>query len=202
MRDGQGAQFDAVLAGSGFDRAVLLDVVLADGTPVHLASRSVTIGPQVYEPDLREEADFDASQGGNPDGLKFSLQNTEGTYGYTDESGASPLDGATAIVKWAVSAQGANNWQVDQVCEGRIEVGEVTRPRAQLTIVADTSDELNYVSGEIVTLDELTPQAAETAGSGGISTDGGGSTGWRADTYFDWQKDSRLDYDQVLMLTA
>jgi hypothetical protein len=193
-RTAQSSAFNNILAADGFESRFLLIVTLQTGATVYLSDAPCTIGTQAYEPDIRDPGELRFSQGGNIDGIRISLENVSGIYGATDETGASPLEGATAIAKYAVSEPGANNWQVDTLSEGRIRsVQEVTQELAPFTLVSDINDPMNLVSGAEVTLTPLTPTATTST----VNPTGNG-TGWPPGGHVDWLRDRRFDRDYLL----
>jgi hypothetical protein len=193
-RDAQGATFDAILAGDAFDSAELLVLTLADGvTVIHLSDVPVTVGAQPYVPDVREPGEPKFSQGGNTDGMRIGLDNTDGAYSATDAAGDSLLEGATYRYLRAVSYPGANDWHADEIDDGRLRDVEIDQGLAHFSLISDMSDPSRVVSGEVVTLEELTVVSeVVTTGGGDRVGGGGGSNGWRRDNYFDYLRDRQL----------
>lgn len=189
MRDEQSAEFNAILAEDGFQSAILFDITLRDGRQLYLSDVPITLDGHTYTPDIRDPGDWSFQQGIEVDrGDAVTLQNADGTYGYTDETGASLLQQATVIVRWAVAHPGANDWQVDTVTEGNIYPEQIDQAVAKLLIVPDYADQTRMVSGITITLEELHPEdSTVTNSTSGIAR----GSGW-SDRNFNWRADDRL----------
>jgi len=149
---------------AGADTRDLYDFTLLDGSMFYISTGRITIGAIVYQADIREPGEWRYSQGGNTDGIRLGVENASGTYGFSDADALSPLDGVGVVFKRAVSRPGANAWQVDIIGYGKVRGLEIDGEIVRLSIVADTNDPANLMSGEQVTLEELTPVAAEVGG--------------------------------------
>jgi hypothetical protein len=203
-RDGQPAAYDAALAADGFRAAQLFDFTLRDGAEVRVADLPVIVSGQPYEPDGREINDLRFSEGDNVDGMSLPLQNVDGIFGFTDEEGASPLEGARVVFRRAVSPPDTTAWAEDTLGHFIVlSVEEINQTEVRLALVPDYADPSKQMSSETVFLAELSPVAAEVAGVGGGTLTGGGGgdeadrTGGFRGGYFDYNRDSRLNRDYL-----
>lgn len=197
-RTAQGATFDSIYALDGFESRDLLEITLPDNvTTLYLASGEITTGGHAYEPDISERGEPRFSAGGNPDGAQVALQNADGSYSITDSEGVSPLEGARYVYKRAVAHRGQTDWQVDTIDEGAVRGVAPNGKTAVVTLVSDMSDPSKVVSGEVVTLEELTPIASEVTTTGG----GGTGNGWREDGLLEWWRRRILDRDRHPVLS-
>lgn len=200
-RTEQGAAFDAILASGAFQSCVLFDFTLADATVLHLSDVPCTLASEgvTYEPVVRDVGEWSFSQGQQVDGGEFiELENTSGIFGFLDEQGVSPFAGATVVIRYAVSYPGADEWEVDTVTEGLVRFVEINESVARMRIVPDYADPAKFVSGEIATLEELTP-SAPTIGTGAQPGGGVPSNGWPHGGYLDTER-TRLDIDNHSLL--
>lgn len=208
-RDGQSSAYNAILAADGFQSVELFEVTLHGGATVFISDTPATVDSQPYEPDVAEGGvgELRFSEGDNVDGMPLTFQNVDGVFGATDSEGVSPLDGARAIRRRAVSAPGANDWEVDTLGVFIVrDLEDVNQAEAKFTLIPDYADPSKTMSSETVFLEELSPVAATVSGGGRITgTDAGGGTntdpgnsrfgGIRGTGFFDYHRDPRLDRD-------
>lgn len=203
-RTAQGATFDAILAGDGFDSRWLLEITLADTSVLYLSDAPITWNGHVYQVEIEEPPEIVFSQGLLSDGARWpmALQNADGAYSTTDTSGVSPLEGAEFVLRYAVAYPGESSWQVDFICDGKLREVLPDQAQAKFTLIHRMYDKQHLMSSESVTLEELSPIAGSVGDliGGIIGNVGGGSrgrliNGWRLDPYLMIEDDERFTRD-------
>jgi hypothetical protein len=206
-RTAQGAEFDAILAADGFESRWCLDLTLSDGSTAYLCDAGAGVGTaplvingHTYLVEIEEPPEIAFSQGMMADGARWPMviQNADGAYSVTDATGVSPLEGADFTLWYAVSRVGANTWFPDFICDGRVRNVEAKSDVAQFGLVHRMYDTQNVMSGESVTLEELSPVAGMVGEMiiGGLSNETNGLiNGWRRDPYLRFEDEERLARD-------
>lgn len=143
----------ALIASGDCKQYQTLDVLLADGTPLHLSSKPVTVGTTVYQPVLDEVEDAQIGLTSDDDSQEFKAANVDMVLGRTVTGQANLLDGATAIAGTVFVDKATGTAYYDERLPGALLSGEVTDK--QLTL--DLTDEVYATIIEGKTVDELFP---------------------------------------------